>query len=252
MQNIEEDNELKGLLDFLDGESKSMNETLAEARSFHFNHLGENLKQFLNFNIKLGELSLIVGAAIGPVIIASNKSVAEPIFVFIAIILFLANGIFSIWRAKDYVEKQLDAFSPSIFHKLESDIYPMVFAIDKLRFEPKNQEFIDEFSSSRGKFLEANTEAEIPKNNIDFTLDISVLIFVLASVFLIKTVWPFSNIIYWVFFVSIILFVIGLIIKSYIQARERAIQNAYNTKKLNELKRAHIEWQKRRFTSGTK
>jgi len=251
MQDNEKIKESKELLNFLDSESKSINETLSSARDFHYNQLNENLKQFLGFNIKLGELSLIVGAAIGPVIIAASEEVSQPVYVFLAIILYLANGIFSIWKAKDSVEKQLDAYSPSILHKLESDIYPLVFAIDKLRFDPKNQEYIDEFSYQRAKYLEDNTEIEIPKKNINFTLDINVLIFVLASVFLIRTVWPFGTIIYWVFFTFIILFVFGLIVKSYIQAKERSVQNACNTKKLNELKRTHIEWQKRKFINNT-
>lgn len=252
MQNKEEIEESKELLDFLDNESRSLTKTLNEARDFHINHLNENAKQFLNFQIKLGELSLIVGAAIGPVFIVSSKEIVNPIFVFIAIILYLANGIFSIWRAKDSVEKQLDAYAPSVFHKLEADIYPMIFAIDRLRFEPKNQGFIKEFSASREKFLEDNTEAEIPKKNVDFTLDINVLIFVLASLFLVKTIWLFSGIIYWIVFSITVLFVIFLITKSYTEARERSTQNICNTKRVNDLKRSHVEWQKKRFIDNGK
>jgi len=252
MTNKEENREPEELLSFLDNESKSITNTLNEARNFHNDHLSESFKQFLNFNIKLGELSLIVGATIGPIIIVSNKDISQPIYLFLAIILYLINGVFSIWKAKDSIEKQLDAFSPSIMHRLESDIYPMFFSIDKLRFEPKNQEYIDGFTNSRAIFLEDNTGTEIPKKNIDFTLDINVLFFVLASVLLIRTIWPFSIIGYWIFFLCIVLFVSGLILKSYIQARERAIQNACETKKLNEMKRAHVNWQKRRFIDPIK
>lgn len=235
----------KEFLNYLNEQLDSIKKTLGEARDFHFQNLDEKHKQFLNFKIKLGELSLIVGAAIGPVIIASGKEILQPVYVFSAIILYLTNGIFAIWKAKDIVEKQLDAYSPSNLHKLESDVYPMEFAIDKLRFDPENREYIDEFFKSREKFVEENTELEIPKKNVDVSLDILSFNFVLASLLLIKTIWPFGSNFYWLFFAVIILIMLMLIIRSYIQAKKRAIQNELNTKRLNEVKRAHVEWQKK-------
>ena len=232
-------------LNYLNKELDSISKILNETRNFHFKNLNENQKQFLNFKIKLGELSLVVGAAIGPVIIASGKEILQPFYVFAAIILYLANGILAIWKAKDTVEKQLDAYSPSVLHKLESDVYPMEFAIDKLRFDLENQEYIDEFFKIRDRYVEENTELEIPERKVDMTLDMLSFNFVFASLLLIKTVWPFGSNFYWIFFAIIILIMFILIVRSYIQAKERAIQNEFNTKKLNELKRAHVEWQKK-------
>lgn len=253
MKNKEEINKKESeILEFLAGEYDSINKILCEARDFHYKNLNDNLKQFLNFNIKLGELSLLVGAAIGPVIIAADKPISRPIYVFLAIILYLSNGIFAIWKGKDSVEKQLDAYSPSILHKLESEVYPMQFSIDKLRHDPSNQEYLKEFFAQRSLIVENCTEIQLPKQSVDFTLDILTLNFVLASLLLVRTVWPFNPILYWSFFSFSIVVVFGLIIKSYIQARNRAIENEKNTKKLNEQKRAHIEWQKQEVIKDAK
>ncbi|MCX6806804.1 MAG: hypothetical protein NT135_01640 [Candidatus Berkelbacteria bacterium] len=243
MNSEEKTEKQKEFQKFLTDENDSINNILNEARDFHYKNLNENLKRFLNFNIKLGELSLIVGAAIGPVIIATNKDISQSIYVFLAIILYLLNGIFAIWKAKDSVEKQLDAYSPSVLHKLESEVYPMQFSIDKLRHEPDNREYLNEFFNNRALIVGNYTEIEIPKRKVDFTLDVLTLIFVLASLLLIRTVWPFSAIYYWIFFALIVATVTALIVKSFLQAKERAIQNERNTKRLNEMKRTHIEWQ---------
>jgi len=245
--NSRDDRVNEKLRKYLDEQSKSMNETLSQARDFHFKYLHANLQQFLNFNIKLGELSLIISAAIGPIILVSNKEFSQPIFAFLALIIYLANGIFAIWRSKDIVEKQLDAFSPGNLYKVEAEVYPLQFSMDKLRFEPQNQKYIDEFVENRKSFLKNFTETEVPKRSIDLTLDIISLNFAIATILLVRTVWPFQPHYYWIFFVAILLAVVIFIIKSYIKANARAIQNEKNTKILNGLKKKHIEWQEANF-----
>jgi len=232
------------LLNFLTKENTSSSQTLNEARTFHYQQLITKQQQFLSFVIKLGELSLLIGAAIGPVIIVSSKQISQPAYVFIAMLIYLVNGIWTIWKAKDIVEKQLDAFAPGMFHKLELDIYPMQFSANKLIFNPNNQDYIQEYLKNKLSFLENNAEEKVPKRNVDISLDIFTLNFVIASLLLVRTVWPFGTIVYWASFSIVVVFILGLIILGYIQAKERAIKNEYNTRELNKLKRGHVEWQK--------
>lgn len=238
------DDEKNKLIDHLIKENESTNESLNQARQSHFEQLSGKQKQFLDFTVKIGELSLIVGSAISPIIIASKAEINQPIFIFLAVLIYLFNGIIAIWRAKDIVEKQLDAYAPGAFHKLELDVLPMEFSANKIIVYPENQPLKDDYLKERLKFLDENAETSIPKNQVDFSLDIFSLNFVIASLLLVKIIWPFNVIIYWTIFLVVVLIVLSLIIKSYIEARERAIYGECNTEKLNEMKREHLEWQK--------
>src|SRR3990167_9119686 len=121
--NLGEEKSDKELREYLDEQCNSINKTLNQTRDFYSKQRHIDYQQFLNFNIKLGEFSFIIGAAIGPIIIVSDREIEQPIFVFLAMIIYLANGIFAIWRSKDIVEKQLDSFSSGNLYKSESEIY---------------------------------------------------------------------------------------------------------------------------------
>jgi len=245
MPNSNEITTEKEFLDYLSKEADSLNKTVNEARDFHYRQLSNCQQQHLNFLSKLGELSLLVGAAIGPVIIVSKTEISEPVYVFLALLIYLANGIFAIFKAKDITEKQVDAFAPGMLHKVESDVCPMQFSINKLITDPNNQEYAQEYIKEKMTFVDKNAEAELPKKYIDFSLDIVVFSFVIASLLLTRVIWPFNTNLYLVFVSAVILFVLGLLVKSFIEARERGIRNEFNTKRLNELHREHVEWQKR-------
>lgn len=237
-------NEKDEFREFLVKENNSTAQTLNEARHFHYQQLATQHQQFLGFVIKLGELSLLIGAAIGPIIIASNKQVSHSTFIFIAVLIYLVNGVWTIWKAKDIVEKQLDAFAPGMFYKLEIDMYPMQFSANKLIFDPANRGFAKEYLKDKLSFLEKNAEVEIPKRNVDFSLDIFTFNFAVASMLLIRSVWPFSPTLYWIAFSVFIIFILFLTKSSYRQAKGRATNNEANTRELNRIKREHVEWQK--------
>ena len=239
------DNDKDELLKYLTNENASTSHTLNEARIFHYQQLIAKQQQFLDFVIKLGELSLLIGAAISPIIIVSSKQISQPVYAFLAVFIYLLNGIWIICKAKDMVEKQLDAYAPGMFHKLALDIYPMQFSTNKLISDPDNREYVQDYLDKKLSFLENNAGEEMPKRNVDFSLDIFTSNFVLASLLLARTVWPFRTIgYYWLAFSIVAMFVLVLIIYSYRQAKDRAKKNESNTQKLNELKRNHVEWQK--------
>jgi hypothetical protein len=50
--------------------------------------------------MKIGELSLIVGAAITPVIIVADSNVQFQPFAIIGVGLYLLNGVLALWRCK--------------------------------------------------------------------------------------------------------------------------------------------------------
>lgn len=242
--NLGEEKTNEDLRNYFSEQCNSINETLSQARDFHYKQLSNKLEQFMNFNTKLGELSLLISAAITPILIVSNKNISQPVFVFLALFVYLTNGIFAIWRSKDVVEKQLDAFNPAMLYKTELEVYPLQFSMDKLKLEPRNPEYIKEFTDSRNLFLEKNTEFEIPKRTVDLTLDIILFNLVLATLLLSRTIWPFSVSYYWLSFAVIIIVMIILILRSYILAREHSVQNEESIKSLNKMKCEHIEWQK--------
>lgn len=227
---------------YLEERCDSREAILNEARDFHFQHLADYQKQSFQFMIKIGELSLLVGAAIGPVMFLSGRQTSHPFFIFFAVAVYLLNGIWTIWKAKDTIEKQVDAFSPGMFHKMELDIYPMQFAANKLISDPDNREYVEEYLKCESVFLKNNTESEIPKRNIDFSLDIFASSFIIASLLFIRAVWPFGDRLYWLFFAVILACVFISIVRSYFQAQDRAEINEKNTRDLNKIKREFVEW----------
>ena len=239
------DDQRSEITDFLVKERDSNQQVINEARHYHAERQANSGEQYLNFITKVAELSLLIGAAIGPVIIATRADIGQPIFVFLAVVIYLGNGVLAIWKAKDIVEKQLDSFAPETLHGFESDVLPLNLAINKLIWKSDNRDYVDEYLEKKFSFLENNAESKIIKKPVNFWLDIFAANFVWASLLLLRTLWPFSPNSYWISFAVLTLVMLLLINASYIQARERVIKNQSNTEKLNALKREHVEWQKR-------
>lgn len=247
MQNEEEIKEIKKELA---DELNSRNELLSSARDFHFDKLISFGRDYTNYVIKLGELSFLIGGAITPIVIVSGNSVQYPKFVFSAIALYLFNGILAIWKSKDIIERQLDAFAPGNLHALEKKVQPLQFLANKIIFEFKDED-IKEYMKQKRDFISNNAEEKV-STSINVLLDALVFIFVLASLLIVRAVWTFSITSYWHFFGIAISLIMAMIIAGAFRAKAVAKLNAKNTEELNKMKLDFAKWREEKITENVK
>lgn len=226
------------------------NELLSKARDFHYDKLVTFGRDYTSYIVKLGELSFLIGAAITPIIIASGKELKYPRFIFLAVALYLFNGILAIWKSKDIIEKNLDVFAPGNLHALEKKVQPLQFLANKIILEFKTED-IKAYIDEEKKFIGENSE-EKTDDKVNIFLDVLVLFFILPSLLIIRVVWPFSDIAYWHFFATSISIILAVIIHGIFKARSTAKINVKNTEELNQIKLKYVEWWKEKMCKDDK
>jgi len=237
--------QIKEIEEQLTRERNERSELLSKARDFHVDKQITFGREYAQYIVKLGELSFIIGAALAPVILVSQPEMKFPFFILLAVGLYLLNGILALWKSKDIVERQLDAFAPGNFHALELKIQPIQFLADKIILDFKEED-IKEYIQLKKEFIVENAE-EKASSKVNIFLDVIIMIFITASLLVIRSIWPYSTSLYWHIFGASISIVVLLIIIGALKAKNLAKANNKYTADLNKIKTDHASWWRKRI-----
>lgn len=205
------------------------------------------LKKKREFMLKIGELSLLAAAAIGPLIIASRAELDKQDLqlVFWAVGAYLFSGILALWRVKAVDEQELNTL-PHVMSDTEADVLRIVHAYDQLIPDHENIEKKKRLGAILREYIRKYGDGgKKPKNKItiDISSDLALSLFCLATLLILGVIWPFTAASYWVFFALAVAFllIIGLI--SYFRAREESIKAEQKNREISEIYSEQTQWQ---------
>lgn len=160
---------------------------------------------------KLGELSLLVGAAIIPVVVvAKNTNIPFKGFAIVGVFIYLLNGLLAFWRVKTLIYQDAED-SPQVGIDVEIQLQPLIHGYNKLIHDPSSEQYIEEYRAANLEFTKNLTPESSDKNisRIDPSADLVLYGFILATLLVVRVQWPFSNLLYWI---SMAMFGVGVII----------------------------------------
>lgn len=194
------------------------------------------------FFVDLGKLNLTFAAAVAIFLVKDN-----PVLGFWAITLYILAAVIPLWRAKMILdEDSLDA--PFVGLEEEILLQPLINTRNKLITDPRNQDYLNQLVEAGTAVVDAgqkNAENSNIKTVIpDFTSEISIFFFVLATYIMIGAAWPYQEMLYWGGFV---LLVVGSVIYGVIEYKRlnelfRNLQK--QQKKLADLRADYQNWHK--------
>jgi uncharacterized membrane protein YqjE len=220
----------------------NLQQTASEARKMRAELRLKNRDKQIDFLQKLGELSFAFGGAIVPVIIISHTTdtVSHLPYVLVGVAIYILNGVVALWQVKARIEQDAD---DTPFVGLDEEIlaYPVANALNKVISDLGNDDYKKEYWEAVNKVT--NQEASVDKTfkpKASFWLDIAILDFVVASLFVIRAVWQYGDVWYWLLFAVSVLLIIALIVVSYI----RTIKNQFSLQmKREELQKIRNDYQ---------
>lgn len=221
-----------------------LQETMRKAREQRVTLQLGNIDKCRDFLQKLGELSFAFGAAIIPLIIvthAGDKIRSLP-YVLIGVALYLLNGLLALWKSKLILERNADD-APHVGLEEEIYTYPVIHAHNKLLFDLENMEYLEEYRSTSLAVVEwAPTATKGEKPRISLWSDLLLINFVVASILIIKAVWAYSTLAYWIIFAVAVLLMVVLTIISYMRAWKNQLQLKSKREKLAAIKAEYQKW----------
>lgn len=239
----------------LEAKRDELQKIMSEARKQRADLRLENIDKYVVFLQKLGELSLLFGAAIVPLIIVGHSDtnkVQHLDFVIIGVGLYLLNGLVSLWRSKHIFERNADD-APYVGLDEEIHTYPIINAHNKLLFELYNKDYQEEYRQASINFLEwAHNGTTLPKPRVSVLLDVLLINFVIASLLVVRAAWPYPVSIYWWSFGVISLFVVALTVISYIKSWQSQVILENKRKTLADIKAKYQEWHNKTILSNKK
>lgn len=240
MTEAEKKEVLQGLTDKRDDLQAMMH----EARGMRVGLQLGNIDKHRDFLQKIGELSFTFGAAIIPLVIVTNanKKIKFIAYVFIGVAVYLLNGLLALWKSKQIMERNADD-APYVGLDEEINTYPVINAHNKLLFDLENETYLEEFRQTSTQFLEwAPTALATKKPKVSVWLDLLLINFVLASLFIVRAVWSYSALLYWGIFAAILVFMIALTVISYIKSWQSQVLLQTKREKLATIKADYQQW----------
>lgn len=245
--------EKKEVLQGLTEQRDNLQQTMNEAHHTKAKLMLQNREKQAEFLQKLGELSFTFGAAIVPIIIISHSSnkVTHLPYVLVGVAIYILNGLVALWQLKAKLEKDAD---DTPFVGLDEQImaYPVINSLNKLLLDVDNEDYQKEYwqAANNATKSDATDSTASTKPKANFLLDLVILDFVIASLFVIRAVWSYGTAWYWVAFSLTILFIIALTTLSYI----RTIKNQFKlqTKKatLQKIRAGYQDWFNKKVGKG--
>ncbi len=159
------------------------------------------------FCSRLGELSFAVAVAITPVILLSRNEAVYREYLFLGLLFYILVGLYSVYRTKNRLEEALDYF-PSMGIELETEISKIVISINKLLSDVGNDKYIRHYIENREDFVEKGIAKAEEKMKINFTSDILIIGFIVATMLSIRSIWTFSNSYYISIFGGVMIFLL--------------------------------------------
>jgi archaellum biogenesis protein FlaJ (TadC family) len=240
----EEEKEIK---EGLQASRDTLQATLSEARHMRAEIGISNRDKSREFLQRVGELSLTLGAAIIPLVLITHagKDISHITFALAGVALYLVNGLVVLWKTKTLLEQDADD-TPHIGLDEEIFTYPVINALNKLLYDLRDKNFQQEYKQAQQaapRTVPSQTGNE--ETRASFIIDILLTNFVIASLLITRTVWPYSSSAYWLIFVVILLFIALLVWASYKRTAENQAKLRDKHKKLAEIKGAYQEWEQK-------
>lgn len=204
----------------------------------------KSVVEMQSYTIKIAELSLLVGAAIIPIILVVTKKteIPHPGFVFVAAAIYLINGAVALWRSKDQIEDRVMAFDPANLLEAEADTLPMIFVANKLYLDPTNSDYIEEYRETEKEFISGNAQSRPSKKNINLWLDSFVSAFIFASLALLRPLWPVNIAYYWITVVIFVVLIVILVCSSITRVRVQQAKQEAAQKRVDKLRQDFANW----------
>lgn len=217
---------------------------MSKARDMRVDLQLANIDKHREFLQKVGELSFTFGAAIIPLIIVTNanKNIKSIVYVFVGVALYLLNGLLAFWKSKAIMERNADD-APYVGLDEEIHTYPVIHAHNKLLFDLENKEYQEEYRQASLATLEwAPTALPTKKPKVSVWLDVLLIDFVVASLLIVRAVWPYSNLLYWIVFAAVVVFMAALTVVSYVKSWQSQVLLQAKREKLAEIKAEYQRW----------
>lgn len=224
-------------------ERDKMQSQLDDIRDMRMNFQLANREKRREFLMKIGELSLLVGAAIAPIIIATDNKLQFREFAMVGAGLYLLNGILALWRCKTLLYQDAED-GPQIGLTEETLLQPVIQAHNKLLFDPSSKTYQDEYIEvSKGLTDEGLAlEGQKQKARLDLWADMAIYGFGLATLLVARTIWPFEQVWYWEMLLGFALLVCVLLLVGYRHARKTRAAIEQKLKRILDQRKKYQEW----------
>ncbi|HSW77951.1 MAG TPA: hypothetical protein VLG36_04075 [Candidatus Chromulinivoraceae bacterium] len=224
-------------------ERDKLQDQLNEIRDLRMNISLASRDKRREYLMKVGELSLIVGAAITPVIIVADSDVQFQSFAIIGVGLYLLNGVLALWRCKTLLYQDAED-APQVGLDQEIMLEPIIHAYNKILLDPSSSTYQDEYKTASKGLLDKSKEIQAQKQKVtlDFWADTALYGFVLATLFVARTIWPFASIWYWQVLLSFALLVCILLLLGYRNSRKSRAALSQKHELLLSERTAYQEW----------
>jgi hypothetical protein len=234
----------------LGNERDAQQANLDKAREMRTDLSLKTRDRYIDFLQKLGELSLTFGAAMIPLIIATNarKDIKTPTFALLGAAMYLMNGVLGIWLTKMKIEQDADD-TPFIGLNEEIMTYPLIYAKNKLILEPNSVDFANEHIDAEWNITNQPV-MEARKKRPSLWTDVLSFNFVVASILIAGTLWPYKMLWYWLGFVAVILVMLLLIKLDYKHAVTKQQELEEKRKKLAGIKSEFGEWRNNKMAGN--
>ena len=204
-------------------------------------------ERYIDFLQKLGELSFTFGGALIPLIVVtgSRKDIKTPALVLLGAALYLTNGVLAFWLTKTMIELDGDD-APHVGLDEEIAVFPLIYAKNKLLLEPNNVEHLNDHAQAEWALTNEPEERAKQKRPSVWT-DVLLFNFVVASVLVAGTFWPYGRPWYWLTFgltVVTMVVLIGLDYKRALGNRKRLV---VKRQKLAKIRAGFSEWRSMKF-----
>ena len=224
-------------------ERDKMQLQLDDIRGMRMNFQLANREKRREFLMKIGELSLLVGAAIAPVIIATDNRLQFREFAMMGAGLYLLNGILALWRCKTLLYQDAED-GPQIGITEETLLQPVIHAHNKLLFDPSSKTYQNEYVAASKNLTDEglSSEGQKQKAQLDFWADMAIYGFGLATLLIARTIWPFEQVWYWEIILGFALLVCVLLFVGYRHARKTRGTLEKKLKRIGSQRKKYQEW----------
>jgi len=230
------------LIAYLEKERDAHQETMHLVRRENLDRTLEARKELRQHSTKLAELAFGFGTAIIPLFFLTDKLKGSELFVFISAGSFLASGFVGFFKEKSTVEVDSNS-APEIGLDLEIMTYPRINALNKLIYNPENEEYQKEYVKSGDEITERYLTPEKREERVDFRLDIQYFFALVGVLFLTRTVWPFAQKYFWFLtLIAVVLFLLSVYL-SYSSAKNKQKEVKGKINRLAEIRKEQIDWQ---------
>lgn len=227
----------------LENERNFNQKTLNEMRKERAEKSRTALNKSNNLSSRLGEISFAVAAALTPVLIITSNNINNKEYLIAGLIIYLLTGSYSVFKSKFSVESEISSFM-GMGLETEKDISDINNTINKILWDIDNKDYHKEYVAKREGFLTKSKKiGEKRKDNkMDYSLDIILSGFIVATMTALKSVWVYDENYYWYLFCTVIIILIILACVSTWASNENLVEQIALEDEMNEQNSEYLEW----------